>query len=216
MTKYILPDNKGAILLQHNESLYSKDSWTTLFSKFQLRTHGCIMDSTFKGHLGTNSQPGPQCIVTLDDEDETSYAIPLHLHDALMTFMITMPTKDDLITLPLVDITTDGIWTPSDFNKTDPSLSFVDSYFNPHCLAQTVATTSGHSGGEQGLTSNTGETPTTSDTIPDPITETFYDIPHRMTPHLTMTFSMPHSLPHQTQMGYTTLTSLTLNMTTHS
>ena len=50
MTKFILPDNKGAILLRHNEGIYNKDSQTTLFSKFQLCTHGCIVDSTFKGH----------------------------------------------------------------------------------------------------------------------------------------------------------------------
>ena len=50
VTKFILPDNKGAILLQHNEGIYNKDSQTTLFSKFQLHTRGCIVDSTFKGH----------------------------------------------------------------------------------------------------------------------------------------------------------------------
>ena len=55
-------------------------------------------------------------------------------------FTITMPTEEDLTTLPLVDIMPDGIWTPSDFNETDPGLSFVDSYFDPPCLAQMVAT----------------------------------------------------------------------------
>ena len=108
------------------------------------------MDSTFKGHRGTDSQPGTQRIVTPDDEDGTSYVIPLCLCDALMTFTITLPTEDDLITLPLVDITPDGIWTPSDFNETDPGHFFVDSYFDPPCLAQTVATTSGQEGGGKG------------------------------------------------------------------
>ena len=55
-------------------------------------------------------------------------------------FTITMPTEEDLTTLPLVDIMPDGIWTPSDFNEPDPGLSFVDSYFDPPCLAQMVAT----------------------------------------------------------------------------
>ena len=58
-----------------------------------------------------------------------------------------MPTEDNLTTLPLVDLTPDGIWTPSDFNETDPSLSFVDSSFDPPCLAQTVTTTSDQAGG---------------------------------------------------------------------
>ena len=30
VTKFIHPDNKGAILLWHNEGVYNKDSWTTL------------------------------------------------------------------------------------------------------------------------------------------------------------------------------------------
>ena len=50
VTKFILLDNKGTILIQHNEGVYNKDSQTTLFSEFQLHTHGCIVDSTFKGH----------------------------------------------------------------------------------------------------------------------------------------------------------------------
>ena len=65
--------------------------------------------------------------------------------------------------------------TPSDFNKTDPGLSFVDSFFDPPCLAQTVATTSDQTGGDNKLASNTGEGQSTPDPTPDPITEVFYD-----------------------------------------
>ena len=64
MTKSVLPDNKGAILLRHNEGIYNKDSWTTLFSEFQLCTCGCIVDSTFKGHHGADSLPSTQCTIT--------------------------------------------------------------------------------------------------------------------------------------------------------
>ena len=66
-----------------------------------------------------------------------------------MTFTITMPTEEDLVTLPLMDLTPDGIWTLSDFNEPDPGLSFVDSYFDSPCLAQMVATTFGQTGGER-------------------------------------------------------------------
>ena len=79
VTMFILPDNKGAILLWHNEGIYNKDSRTALFSKFQLCTHGCIVDSSFKGHRGADSLPSTQCIVTLDNEEETYYIIPLRL-----------------------------------------------------------------------------------------------------------------------------------------
>ena len=64
-----------------------------------------------------------------------------------MTFTITMPTEENLVTLTLVDLTPDGIWTPSDFNEPDPGLFFLDSSFDSPCLAQMVATTFGHTGG---------------------------------------------------------------------
>ena len=117
VTKFILLDNQGVILLQHNKGVYNKDSCMTLFSEFQLCTHGCINDSTYKRHHGADYQAGTQRIVTPDDEDSMPYTIPLHLHDALMIFTITMPTVEDLATLPIADLTPDGIWTPSDFNE---------------------------------------------------------------------------------------------------
>ena len=112
VTKFILLDNQGAILLQHNEGVYSEDSHMMLFSEFQLCTHGCIIDSTYnKGHHGADYKAGTQWIATPNDEDSMLYAIPLCICDALMTFMITMPTKEDLATLPIVDLTPNGIWT---------------------------------------------------------------------------------------------------------
>ena len=99
-----------------------------------------------------------------------------------MTFTITMPTEEDLAPLPIADLTPNGIWTLSDFNETDPSLSFVDSYFDPPCFAQTVATTL-MQGGEDGLdnipmmnvTSNAGEDPSASKIMDNLIPDIFYD-----------------------------------------
>jgi hypothetical protein len=51
-------------------------------------------------------------------------------------FMISLPTTDDLANLPIVDITLEGVWIPSDFNKTHRGLSFGDSSFSS--LAQKV------------------------------------------------------------------------------
>jgi hypothetical protein len=53
-----------------------------------------------------------------------------------MTFMISLPTTDDLATLPIVDITPEGVWIPSAFNKTHCGLSFGDSSFSS--LAQKI------------------------------------------------------------------------------
>ena len=136
ITKFTLPSNLRAILLRHNEGVYNKGSQTTLLSEFQLRTRGCIVDSTYKGHRGADHKPGTQCIETTDDEDGTVYTIPLRLCDALMSFAISELTAEDLATLPIVDITPDGVWCPSDFNETGRGLSFTDSGFDPTCFAQ--------------------------------------------------------------------------------
>jgi hypothetical protein len=136
ITKYTLPDGKGHILLRHNEGVYNKGSRTTLLSEFQLRTRGCIVDSTYKGHRGTDYKPGTQRVKTPDDEGEPGYTIPLTLWDALMTFRISLPTEDDLASLPIVDITPPDVWCPSDFNEPDKGLSFDDSLFEPLTFAQ--------------------------------------------------------------------------------
>jgi hypothetical protein len=52
-----------------------------------------------------------------------------------MTFNISLPTAEDMTTLPIIDITPDGIWVPSEFND-NHSLQFDD----PPILAQTVQT----------------------------------------------------------------------------
>lgn len=76
ITMYILPDGNGHILLGHNEGVYNMRSWITLLSNFQLWTHRRIVDSTYKGHHGTDYQPGTQqCLETLDDDGETGYMI---------------------------------------------------------------------------------------------------------------------------------------------
>ena len=75
-----------------------------------------------------------------------------------------------------MDITPDGIWTPSDFNEPDPGLSSVDSYFDPPCLAQMVVTTIMQEGEGEGPTSNTGEDPSTPGPTEDTLYKTFYDM----------------------------------------
>jgi hypothetical protein len=58
-----------------------------------------------------------------------------------MVFPISLPTDEDLATLPIVDITPDGVWCPSEFNETGKGLCFGDSLFDPPCLAQMTNTT---------------------------------------------------------------------------
>jgi hypothetical protein len=47
-----------------------------------------------------------------------------------------MPTEEDLATLPIIDITPDGVWVPSAYNETDRGLSFQDPIFDPPVMAQ--------------------------------------------------------------------------------
>jgi hypothetical protein len=60
-----------------------------------------------------------------------------------MTFPISLPSEEDLATLPMIDITPDGVWCPSNFNETEKGLSFTDSHFDPPCFAQLSTTTAG-------------------------------------------------------------------------
>jgi hypothetical protein len=53
-----------------------------------------------------------------------------------MTMRISMPTESDLETLPIVDITSPGLWLPSEHNETDNGLSFEDPIFDPSRVAQ--------------------------------------------------------------------------------
>lgn len=133
VTKCTLPNCHGTILLRHHEGVYNKGSKTTLLSEFQLRSRGCMVASTSSLHRGIDGQPGTQRLVTPSDDGGEGYTLPLALSDALMTIQITMPTSDDLETLPIVDITPEGVWVPSEYNDDHPGLSFGDTCF----LAQT-------------------------------------------------------------------------------
>jgi hypothetical protein len=55
-----------------------------------------------------------------------------------MTMNISLPTEHDLETLPIVDITSPGMWMPSEHNEVDHGLSFHDPIFDPSRIAQTV------------------------------------------------------------------------------
>jgi hypothetical protein len=134
ITKYTLPEQKGAILLRVHDGVYNKGSRTTLLSELQLQTRGCIVDSTYHQHRGINGQPGTQQLTTPDDEGEETHIIPLRLTNALMTFAITLPMNDDLDNLPIVDLTPEGTWIPSHHNDCPQALSFGEPYF----LAQTA------------------------------------------------------------------------------
>jgi hypothetical protein len=139
ITKYQLPDRKGHILIQSYKSVYNKGSKTTLLSEFQLRDCGCIVNNTYKGHRGAVFKAGTQCIKTPDNDGMQSFIIPLHLCAALMTMNILMPNEHDLETLPIVDITSPGVWLPSKHNETNHGLSFGDPIFDTSRVAQNVA-----------------------------------------------------------------------------
>jgi hypothetical protein len=125
ITKVTLPDCEGCIPLRSHESVYNKGSRTTLLLEFQLSDSGCIVDNTFKGLWGADYKAGTQRIVTPDDDDTDGYTIPLELCSALMT----MPMEHDLASLPIVDITSAGLWVPSDHNETNFGFSFADTNF---------------------------------------------------------------------------------------
>jgi hypothetical protein len=53
-----------------------------------------------------------------------------------MMMPIVMPTEHDLASLPIVDITSAGLWVPSGHNETDFGFSFADTNFDSTRTAQ--------------------------------------------------------------------------------
>ena len=108
MTKVQPNPHKPAMILVAHEIVYNPGSNTTLISEFQVRNHGCILDSVSKSHrLSLEGKNGTQTFYPRDD-----IAIPLHLKKGLMGFYITAPTQEDIESLEHITITLDHVWNP--------------------------------------------------------------------------------------------------------
>ena len=140
MTKVQPDPNKPAMILVAHEMVYNPGSNTTLISEFQVRNHGCVLDSVSKSHrLSLEGKYGTQTFYPRDD-----ISVPLHLKKGLMGFYITAPTQEEVDTLEHITITSDNVWNPythtDDINGIDFQAQQVHSepvkIYNPTDLIQ--------------------------------------------------------------------------------
>jgi hypothetical protein len=117
ITKTIFTDGRE-ILIRVHESAYNLASTVTLLSEYQVRSHGCIINSVTKNHrigFGNSADDfGTQSIML-----HPNMKIALKNRSALMTFDLLPPSDDDMESLPIIDITSDAVWTPKDHNNDD-------------------------------------------------------------------------------------------------
>jgi Reverse transcriptase (RNA-dependent DNA polymerase) len=104
------------ILLRVNEAAFNPESRVTLLSEYQVREFGCVIDSVSKSHKTAHkgNQYGSQSFMPTED-----VTIQLHSKAALMTFPISMPTEMDLLSMDIIDITSDDPWVPHTYNSED-------------------------------------------------------------------------------------------------
>ncbi len=92
-----LPTGESVILQEH-EALYLPNNKFTILSSTQLRESGVAVYDTAKRHGGLQN-------IVMDEVE-----IPLTLKRGLLHIPIRAPTKEDLLTLPILDITSDQPW----------------------------------------------------------------------------------------------------------
>ena len=102
------PDKPGIILVA-SEMVYNPGSNTTLISEYQVRNHGCVIDSVAKHHKkSVQGDKGTQTFYPKDD-----YPIPFVLKKGLMSFQLAEPTEEEMELLEHIQITSDAPWNPS-------------------------------------------------------------------------------------------------------
>ena len=123
-TKIITPEGFPDYLLIANETVYNPGSQVSLISEFQVREHGCIVDSVSRSHrVSIKGDKGTQTFYPRDD-----LIISLKLMKGLMGFHIVEPTSEDITTLTHVIITGDNLWQPQSYIDDDSAIPFLVFY----------------------------------------------------------------------------------------
>ena len=100
-TKVQTSPNKPPVILIAHEAIYNPGSTTSLISEFQVREHGCVVDSVSIEHrISRNGTKGTQTFYAHDD-----VPIPLKEVKGLMCFPICEPTDKEMNELEHIVIT---------------------------------------------------------------------------------------------------------------
>jgi hypothetical protein len=109
ITAVDLPNGKSILLVIH-ESIHNDTSNHSLFSEFQLREHGILIDSTCHIHGST------QRLTITDSNHHDDITIPLELAGCMVHFKHRLPTKEDIMSLQQYCLKQGDIpWNPSTF-----------------------------------------------------------------------------------------------------
>ena len=106
VTKTTTTDGKE-ILLRANHAVGNESSSHTLLCTYQMREIGLIVDDVSKNHIAnSDGTKGTQSIVFRDGAK-----VALKCRHTLMSFITTIPTVSEILSLPTYDIAMEG-WDP--------------------------------------------------------------------------------------------------------
>ena len=97
-------------ILRVHEAIFNPGSHTTLFSEYQMRENGIVVDSVAKRHTKdyVTKEKGTQSVYLPDGS-----VIPLVVRGGLMTFAFSKPSEDHYKKgIPIIEVTNDAIWKP--------------------------------------------------------------------------------------------------------
>ena len=129
------PTNGPAFLVRAHESVTNEGSKITLYSTFQGRQCGVLIDDVWHKHKRIDGKPGTQRIVFPNPDGTQGYELPLQLRSALLMFRHSKPTQDeyDVATgessMPIYDLTGEGTWNPESFYDDSAALDYDNDIF---------------------------------------------------------------------------------------
>ena len=105
----------STILLQANEALLLPTNQYTILSALQLREHGVRVHDVARRH------GGDQCIQV------DSYTLPLEMNNGLLTVPLRVPTEEELLMCPVVPISSEDPWDPSNLPSMEGSTCRINA-----------------------------------------------------------------------------------------
>ena len=142
------PTGGPPFLLRAHESVTNEGSQITLYSTFQGRQAGVLIDDVWHGHRRIDGKKGTQRIVFPNQDGTHGHELPLQLRSALLMFRHSLPTPEEYnvetgeSTLPIYDLTGEGTWNPESFFDDTAALDYDNDIYvdNPLIVANTAST----------------------------------------------------------------------------
>ena len=112
MVKVKVSETTIPVVLLIHQAAYIAHDPIALFSEYQVRDHGLIIDSTSKRHRGVDGQPGRQML-----KISSELTVPMQDRGGLMGIEILEWNEGDEDRFEVFEITRNEIWKPRLFRK---------------------------------------------------------------------------------------------------